>query len=211
MKPILIKHSYICYALITLGQLWLYSLNLKTHGLYERVTLQSNEWVGSHAILLLGAILIFPATLVLKDYLKDKNRYLVNTALVLTFIGAIALIGQYILDFYLISLFREQTSKSAYAALDLIQSNGLIKLLCYDLIAAWLLGQILFIVALFKRQNYPKWALVSFILGILLLIIGDSVHELLERSSYLMISIALFPIFIQKLPINLSNRIKADK
>ncbi len=198
MRSILLKYSFMCYALIALGQLWLYSLNLRTYGLYERVTLNSYEWIGSHSILFLGAILIFPATLVLKDYYKGKSRYLVNTAITLTFLGAMALIGQYIIDFYLISLFSEQTSKSAYAALGLIQSNGFIKFLCYDLIAAWLLGQILFIVALFKKTNYPKWALGLFILGMLMLIFGDRLYELLERLSYSLISVALVPIFGQK-------------
>lgn len=195
MRPNLRKYSFICYALITLGQLWLYSLKLRTEGLYERVTLNSNEWIGSHIVLLLGAILIFPATYVLKDYLKGKTRYLVLAAITFTFLGAIALIGQYILDFYLIPLFVDHTSKSAYEALDLIRSNDFIKIFCYDLIAAWLLGQILFIIALFKKKNYPKWALGLFILGILMLFFGDNLHELLERLSYLLISIALLPIF----------------
>jgi hypothetical protein len=202
MRSILIKYSFICYALITLGQLWLYSLNLRTDGLYERVTHNPVEWFGSHIVLLIGAILIFPATLALKVYFKGTSRYLVYAAITLTFLGAAALIGQYILDFYLIPLFKNQTSKSAYAALDLIQSNDIIKFVCYDLIAAWLLGQLLFVIALFKKKIYPKWALSLFIIGFLMLIFGDSLHELLERSSYLLISVALLPIFRQNLPID---------
>ncbi len=165
MRPILRKYSFICYALITLGQLWLYSMNLRTEGLYERVTHSSNEWIGSHIVLLLGAILIFPATFVLKDYLKGKTRYLVHAAIAFTFLGTIALIGQYILDFYLIPLFGDQTSKSAYESLNLIRSNDFVKFFCYDLIAAWLLGQILFIIALSRKKNYSKWALSLFVLG----------------------------------------------
>ena len=211
MSPVFRKYSFICYALITLGQLWLYSLNLRTEGLYERVTLNSNEWIGSHIVALLGAILIFPATIVLKDYLKGKSRYLVNAAITFTLIGAIALIGQYILDFYLIFLFEDQTSKSAYEALNLVRSNDFIKFFCYALIATWLLGQILFIIALFRKKNYPKWSLSLFILGLSLLIIGDSLHDILERFSYLLISIALLPIFSQKLSINAPPNIEKQK
>jgi cytochrome c oxidase subunit IV len=189
------KYSFICYALITLGQLWLYSLNSRTEGLYERVTNNSFEWIGSHIVLLIGAFLIFAATLALKSYLKDSSKYLVYTAITLTFLGTLSLIGQFILDFYLISLFKGQTSKTAYEALEIIHSNGFVKFFCYDLIAAWLLGQILFIIALFRNQNYPKWALVLFILGLTMLILGNSLHELIERLSYFVFSIALWPIF----------------
>lgn len=200
MRSVLIKYSFICYALITLGQLWLYSLNLKTDGFHERVTLYSNEWIGSHVVLLLGAMLIVPATLVLKDYSKTASKNLVYTATVLTILGAVALMGQYIVDFYLIVLFKGQTSKSAYAALDLIQTNAFIKFVCYDLVAAWLLGQILFTIALFKIKNYQKWTWVLFVLGIILVILGDSIHELLERFSYVLFSIALLPIFSEMTP-----------
>ncbi|NNE13901.1 MAG: hypothetical protein HKN51_02920 [Saprospiraceae bacterium] len=198
MKSLLIKYSFICYALITLGQLWLYSLNSRTEGLYERVTINSYEWIGSHIILLIGAFLIFPATLTLKTYLKDRSKYLVYTAIILTFLGTISLIGQFILDFYLIPLFKGQTSKTAYEALGQIQSNDFVKFFCYDLIVAWMLGQILFITALFNTKNYPKWALGLFIFGLLMLILGNSLHELMERLSYLIISIALWPIFREK-------------
>ena len=188
------KYSFICYALISLGQLWLYSLNLRTEGLYERVTNNSYEWIGSHIVLLMGALLIFPATLALRSYLNDRSKYLVYTAIALTFLGTLSLIAQFILDFYIISLFNGQTLEAAYEALDLIQSNALVQLFCYDLIAAWLLGQILFIIALFKNKRYPKWALGLFILGLTMLILGNSLHELIERSSYLMISMALWPL-----------------
>lgn len=210
MRSVLIKYSFICYALITLGQLWLYSLNLRTDGLYERVTINTYEWVGSHIVLIIGAFLIFPATLTLKAYLKDRSKYLVYIAFTLTFLGTLSLIGQFILDFYIISLFKGQTSKTAYEALDLIQSNDLVKFFCYDLIVAWLLGQILFITALFKNKNYPKWALGLFILGLATLILGNSLHEIAERLSYSVISIALWPIFNQKPPINYSTRIEVN-
>jgi hypothetical protein len=198
MKSLLIKYSFICYALISLGQLWLYSLNSRTEGLYERVSINSYEWIGSHKILLIGAFLIFPATLTLKAYLKDRSKYLVCTAIILTFLGTISLIGQFILDFYLIPLFEGQSSKAAYEALGQIQSNDFVKFFCYDLIVAWMLGQILFITALFNTKNYPKRALGLFILGLLMLILGNSLHELMERLSYLIISIALWPIFREK-------------
>lgn len=189
------KYSFVCYTLISLGQLWLYSLNLRTEGLYERVTNNSYEWVGSHIVLFMGALLIFPATLALRSYLNDRSKYLVYPAIALTFLGTLSLIAQFILDFYIIFLFNGQTPEAAYEALDLIQSNALVKLFCYDLIAAWLLGQILFIIALFKNQGYPKWALGLFILGLIMLILGNSSHELIERSSYFLISMALWPLF----------------
>lgn len=189
------KCAFLCYILIAVGQLWLYSLNLRSEGLYERVTLQTGEWIGSHALLLLGALLIFPATMVVKKYLANSNRYLVWIAVVLTCLGAISLIGQFMLDFYLIPEFKGQTSDAAYAALEGIQSNGLIKFFCYDLIAAWLLGQVLFIIALARRKSYPKWALVLFILGLCMLIFGDSIHQLIERLSYVLFSIAIWPAF----------------
>ena len=198
MRSIIIKHGFVCYALITLGQLWLYSLNSRTEGLFERVTINSYEWIGSHIVLLIGALIIFPATIALKAYLKDGSKYLVYTAISLTFLGTLSLIAQFILDFYLISLFKGQTSKTAYEALDLIQSDDFVKLFCYDLIVAWLFGQILFITALFKNKNYPKWALGLFILGLSMLIWGDSLHELIERLSYFVISVALWPIFDEK-------------
>lgn len=195
MRSILIQYSFICYALITLGQLWLYSLNSRTEGLYERVTIYSYEWIGSHIVLLIGAFLIFPATLTLKANLKNRSKYLVASAITLTLLGTISLIGQFILDFYIISKFQGQTSKTAYESLDLIQSNDFVKFFCYDLIAAWLLGQLLFVIALFKNKNYPKWALGLFILGLSMLLLGNSLHELIERLSYFVISIALWPIF----------------
>ena len=195
MRSVLIQYSFICYALITLGQLWLYSLNSRTEGVYERVTMNSYEWIGSHIVLLIGVFLIFPATLTLKANLKDRSNYLVYTAITLTFLGTISLVGQIILDFYIISLFKGQTSKNAYEALDLIQSNDFVKFFCYDLIAAWVLGQILFVITLFKNKNYPKWAFGLFILGLAMLLLGNSLHELIERLSYFVISIALWPIF----------------
>lgn len=209
MKSLFRKYSFIGYALITLSQLWLYSLNLRTDGLYERVTINSLEWIGSHIILLMGAILIFPVTLALKDYLEGKSIYLIYIATTLTFLGAAALIGQSILDMYLVPLFKDQTSNSAYTALEQVQSNNFIKFLCYDLIASWLLGQVLFITALFTKKNYPKWALCLLMIGVLMVIFGDSIHDLLERSSYILISVALLPIFKLKALINMSARSKA--
>ena len=157
--------------------------------------MNSYEWIGSHIVLLIGVFLIFPATLTLKANLKDRSNYLVYTAITLTFLGTISLVGQIILDFYIISLFKGQTSKNAYEALDLIQSNDFVKFFCYDLIAAWVLGQILFVITLFKNKNYPKWAFGLFILGLAMLLLGNSLHELIERLSYFVISIALWPIF----------------
>lgn len=211
MRSVLIQYSFICYALITLGQLWLYSLNSRTEGLYERVTMNSYEWIGSHIVLLIGAFLIFPATLTLKADLKDRSNYLVYTAITLTFLGTISLVGQIILDFYIISLFKGQTSKTAYEALDLIQSNDFVKFFCYDLIAAWVLGQILFVIILFKNKNYPKWAFGLFILGLAMLLLGNSLHELIERLSYFVISIALWPIFNEICNADLISRKGSNK
>ena len=195
MKSVLKKYSFICYALIAIGQLWLYNLNLRTTDIYERATDYSNEWLGSHVILLYGAMFIFPATWVVKEFCGNKNKYLVYTASALTFIGAAGLIGQYILNFYLVSLFDGLESDAAYDELNQIFSNKLITFVCYDLIAVWVIGQILFIVALVRHEKYPKWALGLLILGLIMVIFGDGIHELFERLSYLLISIALIPIF----------------
>lgn len=192
------RYSFFCYALIAVGQWWLYSIKLRTEGLFERVTQNTLEWTGSHLVLLAGALLIIPATRALKSYLKDKNRFLIYAATVLTVVGAVALIGQFIIDFYLISLFSDQSSTAAYAALDQIQSNSLIRFFCYDLITAWLVGQLLFLIALFSKKGYPKWAVGIFVLGLLMMVVGDQLHELLERSSYLLISVALFPAIKHK-------------
>ena len=130
MKSVFLKYSFLGYALISLGQLWLYSLNLRTGDIYERVTINSNEWLGSHIILLIGVILNFPATLVLWNFCKGKSRYLLVTATTLTLLGTSAFVGQCILDLYFIDLFDGQSSKSAYSALNQIFSNNLLTFFC---------------------------------------------------------------------------------
>lgn len=150
------------YLLFSVGQFWLFFTKSKESGLYERINNYGNEWINSHLVLLIGVLLIVPATLAINSYLTEKRgKFLTELGTVFVFLGVFSLVGQYVIDFLLVEVFTLEKA-AAYSMLDKIQANQLIQFLFYGLAGAWFIGQILIGLGLAVSKAVPRWAIFVF-------------------------------------------------
>ena len=171
-----------------------YNHKQKESILYLRINQYPFDWTISHLILILGVLLIIPSMLAINYYMYEKKGHsLVQLGTFLIFIGIFSLFGQFVIDLILIDVFSLEKD-SALAILDKIQSNALIQVLFYDLAACWFIGQLLLGIGLTLSKSLPRWAMILLFGALTLLILGPTIHTLIGRTSYMLLSLAFFPI-----------------
>lgn len=182
------------YLLFSVGQFWLFFTKSKESGLYERINNYGNDWVNSHLVLLLGVLLIIPATLAINFHLTGKRgKFLTEIGTFFVFLGVFSLVGQFVIDFLLVEIFTLEKT-TAYSILEKIQANQLISFLFYSLAGAWFIGQILVGLGLTFSKSVPPWAIFAFFFGLVVILAGQLIHNLVGKSGYLLFSIAYLPI-----------------
>jgi hypothetical protein len=138
--------------------------------------------------------MIFPATLFCWEIAKNTGRVISMLANILTCLGAFFLCGQYVIDLVLVPAFEGLTEEQAYVIVDNIRNHGLIGLVFYDLVGIWAIGQVLMIIALSRVPVYPKWAIILYSVALIAVLAGNSVHTIVQRSAYALITVALIPL-----------------
>ena len=82
------------------GLLWLYYIRQQDGGFYERLVNYAGDWNSAHILLLLSAIMIFPASLAIRQLVAGKKgQVLTEIACVMALFGSFFLAGQYTIDF----------------------------------------------------------------------------------------------------------------
>jgi hypothetical protein len=201
-----------CYPLYAIGQMWLFISDRQEGDFYKLITQHGNAWVNAHLILMLSLLLLIPAYLAINNYLKDsKGYYWGNLGTFFLCLAVFVLFGQFTIDLCLVDIFHLPEDK-AYAVLDNIQANAIIKPLFYDnskifflfkIVDFWSLAHICIITGLILAKKLPKWAVVIFILAMLFTTFAILIHpvygRIIKRCSYALFSVSLLPIALQLL------------
>jgi hypothetical protein len=196
-----------CYTLYSAGQIWLFISKQNEKEFYNILTKQSSDWVNAHLILMLSLLLVIPAYLGIKEYLKtSKQSNWIDLSIFFICLWSFVLFGQFTIDLCLVEIFH-LPQETAYEILDKIQSNAVIKTLFYDnskifvlfkFLDFWMIAQICLGIALVVSKKIPKWALLLFFIALLLTTFGIIIHpvygRIIKRLSYTLISVSFFPI-----------------
>ncbi len=174
------------YLLIASGQVWLYFIKLKYPDFFERLRHDPTGWIQSHLLLMAGAILLIPATYALFK-ISSKSK-LVQAGTVLNIAGISMVIGQYAIDFAFIPVLRmAQNPQQVY---DGVFSFKILKLMFYDLPALSWLGQLLIALGIvINCTGRLRIVFGLFIAGLLLLLLGEKIHPIIPRVSYIWLGV----------------------
>ena len=184
------------YTLFAVGQVWLYVDLQNEPDLYSRVTLHGLGWSGAHILLMVSsACMLWSAKIVYNKLKSYRGRRWAFAGLIFVLFGGLSLLSQFAIDLYLTELFTENREES-YASLTALRS-GFVKFVCYDLVAAWLLGMICMGIASWVSNVVPRWSILVLFMALVLVLVGPSIHPLVSRLNYVLFTVALVP-FLHK-------------
>lgn len=199
----------LCYPLYSIGQLWLYIYDQKSDDFYLKINQFTSDWTNAHLLLLAAIVLMISAFIAINQFLnQDKINVWSKISVFFMTLSVLVLFGQFTIDLCLVDIFK-QPENQAYQILDNIQSNPIINAIFYDnskLFIAFkffdfaLISQITMGIALVQSKKIPKWALIVFLIALLITFFGILLHpvygRIAKRFAYTLFSVSFLPIAI---------------
>ncbi len=176
------------------GLLWLYYIRQQDGGFYERLVTYATDWNSAHILLLLSAIMIFPAALAVRQLVGKKNgRVLAEIAALLALVGSFLMGGQYAIDFIMPLI--ANAGGEAITVHDAFFTDPWVSLMFYSLQDLASLGLLLGPIALVWSKTIDL-KYFGILLGLWVVIIAGGAMDipLLARPGFIVLGIALIPL-----------------
>jgi hypothetical protein len=198
-----------CFTLYAIGQIWLFITDRKEEEFYDVVTKHTGNWVNAHLVLMLSLLFMIPAYDAIRNHLSgSKHLYWADLNVFFTCIWVFVLFGQFTIDLCIVEIFT-LPQEQAYAMLDKLQANYIIKALFYDnsklfflfkIFDLAMLAQISLGIAMIVSRKIPKWAWILFFVTLVLTTFSILIHpvygRIIKRLSYALFSVSFLPVAI---------------
>jgi hypothetical protein len=123
----------------------------------ERISQNERAWMLSHELIAIAAMLMPFAAYAIYTVLREKSPRLAATGLVFHTMGAVALAGQFALDFMYVAISRVQPRETAYLVVDAFRGLSFEQFLYYDVPdLALLIGNALYTIAAIRDPRL-RW------------------------------------------------------
>lgn len=155
---------------------------------YTRIQAESSAWIIAHLILLLGSILLLPASIGIRSMIENKKpSFLADSMVPIIAICGALLSGQYAIDFLMPEIAR--LGGEAHAIHSFLSSDGLVSMLFYNLPELSSLGLLIMSIALVWDGRIGKTLSYILIINWLVVILGNLVAIEIQRIALFVLGI----------------------
>jgi hypothetical protein len=181
----------LCFFCAGAGMLMLLKVVNAEGNFYTRIQSESSAWIIAHVILLMGSILLLPASIGIRSLITNrKPGYLANIMVPIVAISGALLSGQYAIDFLMPEIAR--LGGDAHEIHRFLSTDGLVSMLFYNLPELSSLGLLIMSIALVWDERIGKTLSYVLIINWLVVILGNLVAIEIQRIALFVLGITFF-------------------
>ncbi|NNF36653.1 MAG: hypothetical protein HKN68_21305 [Saprospiraceae bacterium] len=170
----------LCFFSAGTGMLMLLKVVNADGNFYTRIHSEYTSWIVAHIILLLGSILLLPASIGIRSLISNKKPgFLADAMVPIIAIAGALLSGQYAIDFLMPEIAR--LGGEAHEIHSFLSTDGLVSMLFYNLPELSSLGLLIMSIALVWDGRIGKTLSYILIINWLVVILGNLVAIEIQR------------------------------
>lgn len=180
-----------------LGMLWLLPVDTAPN-FFEQWRINADRWVEAHIILLIGTMFMIPSSIAVRSQINDRLKS--NIATIMVVIVALTvplLVGQYAIDF--VNPYLANAGADGANIYNSMQDDVLITTLFYGIPNLVFLALIILSFIWLLDSNVARSYKILLTINLVLVLVGNLIHPMFQRTMILCVSITLLPFLIDSL------------
>ena len=174
-----------------IGMLWLLPVDTAPN-FFEQWRINAGRWNEAHIILLIGTMFMIPSSIAIRSKINDRLKSNIATLLVITVVLTVPLlIGQYAIDF--VNPHLANAGADGANIYNSMQDDVLITTLFYGIPNLVFLALITLSFIWLLDSNVARSYRIVLAVNLVLVLVGNLIHPMFQRTMILCVSITLLP------------------